>query len=139
MTNEEILLVQTSWRRVLPIKDAAAELFYHRLFGMDPTLRELFNGDMDDQGTRLMQMVTAAVRGLDRMDALLPVVRDLGMRHLSYGVRDEHYGTVGSALLWTLEQALQDDFTPEVKSAWIKVYGVLSQTMREAGFAPKAA
>jgi hemoglobin-like flavoprotein len=139
MTTEEILLVQMSWRRVLPIKDAAAELFYHRLFGMDPTLRELFSGDMEEQSARLMQMVTAAVRGLDRMDALLPVVRELGMRHLNYGVRDEHYGTVGSALLWTLEQALQDDFTPEVKSAWIKVYGVLSQTMREAGFAPKAA
>ena len=139
MTTEEILLVQMSWRRVLPIKDAAAELFYYRLFGMDPTLRELFSGDMEEQSARLMQMVTAAVRGLDRMDALLPVVRELGMRHLNFGVRDEHYGTVGSALLWTLEQALQDDFTPEVKSAWIKVYGVLSQTMREAGFAPKAA
>jgi hemoglobin-like flavoprotein len=139
MTSDDILLVQTSWRRVLPIQDAAAELFYHRLFGMDPELRELFGGDMEQQGAKLMQMISAAVRGLDRLDALLPVVRDLGMKHLAYGVRDEHYGTVGSALLWTLEQALQEDFTPEVKSAWIKTYGVLSQTMREAGFAPKAA
>ena len=79
------------------------------------------------------------MRGLDRLDALLPVVRDLGMRHVAYGVRDEHYGTVGMALLWTLEQALRDDFTPEVKSAWIKTYGVLSQTMREAGLAHQAA
>lgn len=139
MTNDDILLVQASWQRVLPVKDAAAELFYQRLFGMDPTLRELFDGDMEQQGAKLMQMINAAVRGLDRLDALLPVVRELGMRHIAYGVRDEHYGTVGSALLWTLEQALQDDFTPEVKSAWIKAYGVLSQTMREAGFAPKAA
>jgi hemoglobin-like flavoprotein len=139
MTSDDILLVQLSWRKILPIKDAAAELFYRRLFGQDPTLRELFTGDLEQQGARLMQMITAAVRGLDRMDALLPVVRELGARHLGYGVRDEHYGTVGSALLWTLEQALQEDFTPEVKSAWIKVYGVLSQTMREAGLAPKAA
>jgi hemoglobin-like flavoprotein len=139
MTNDDILLVQVSWQRVLPLKDAAAELFYQRLFGMDPTLRELFDGDMEQQGTKLMQMITAAVRGLDRLDALLPVVRELGVRHIAYGVRDEHYGTVGSALLWTLEHALQDDFTPEVKSAWIKAYGVLSQTMRAAGFTPKAA
>lgn len=139
MTNDDILLVQASWQRVLPVKDAAAELFYQRLFGMDPTLRELFDGDMEQQGAKLMQMITAAVRGLDRLDALLPVVRELGMRHIAYGVRDEHYGTVGSALIWTLERALQDDFTPEVKSAWIKAYGVLSQTMRESGFAPKAA
>jgi hemoglobin-like flavoprotein len=139
MTNEDILLVQLSWRKVLPIKDEAAELFYAKLFELDPALRSLFGEDMEQQGTKLMQMISAAVRGLDRMDALLPVVRELGMRHVVYGVRDEHYGTVGTALLWALEHALRADFTPEVKSAWIKTYGVLSQSMRAAGFSPKAA
>jgi hemoglobin-like flavoprotein len=139
MTSDDIQRVQQSWQRVLPVKDAMAELFYQRLFGMDPTIRELFEEDMEQQHAKLVQMITAVVRGLDRLDVLLPVVRELGIRHNSYGVRDEHYGAVGAALLWTLEQALQDDFTPEVKSAWIKAYGVLSQTMRESGFAPKAA
>ena len=139
MTHQDILLVQLSWRKVLPNKDAAADLFYLKLFGLDPELRSLFTGDMEQQGAKLMQMITAAVRGLDRLDALLPVVRELGTRHVAYGVRDEHYGTVGLALLWTLEQALRADFTPEVKSAWIKTYGVLSQTMREAGLAHQAA
>ena len=139
MTHQDILLVQLSWRKVLPNKDAAADLFYLKLFGLDPELRSLFTGDMEQQGAKLMQMITAAVRGLDRLDALLPVVRELGTRHVAYGVRDDHYGTVGMALLWTLEQALRADFTPEVKSAWIKTYGVLSQTMREAGLAHQAA
>jgi hemoglobin-like flavoprotein len=107
-------------------------MFYRKLFALDPDLRQLFTGDMDQQGTRLLQMISAAVRGLDRLDVLLPVVRDLGMRHVTYGVRDEDHGTVAAALLWTLEQALREEFTPEVKSAWIKTYGVLSQTMREA-------
>ena len=139
MTQDDILLVQFSWRKIQPFKEEAAELFYLRLFELDPGLRSLFTGDMEQQGAKLMQMITAAVRGLDRLDALLPVVRDLGSRHFAYGVRDEHYGTVGMALLWTLERALRDDFTPEVKSAWIKTYGVLSQTMREAGLAHRAA
>ena len=139
MTHQDILLVQLSWQKVLPNKDAAADLFYLKLFDLDPELRSLFTGDMDQQGAKLMQMITAAVRGLDRLDALLPVVRELGTRHVAYGVRDDHYGTVGMALLWTLEQALRADFTPEVKSAWIKTYGVLSQTMREAGLAHQAA
>jgi hemoglobin-like flavoprotein len=139
MTNEDILLVQLSWRKVLPIKDDVAELFYLKLFELDPALRALFSGDMEQQGAKLVQMITAAVRGLDRMDALLPVVRELGMRHAAYGVRDEHFGTVGTALLWTLEQTLRADFTPEVKSAWIKTYGVLSQPMREAALPHKAA
>ena len=139
MTHEDILLVQLSWRKVLPNRNAAADVFYQKLFELDPGLRPLFTPDMEHQGARFTQMITAAVRGLDRLDALLPVVRDLGTRHVAYGVRDDHYGTFGMALLWTLEQALRDDFTPEVKSAWIKTYGVLSQTMREAGLAHQAA
>lgn len=139
MTPDDIQRVQQSWQRITPIKDAAAELFYLKLFELDPGLRQLFGADLQQQGARLMQMVSAAVRGLDRLDALLPVLRELGMRHVAYGVKDEHYGTVATALLWTLEQGLQDDFTPQVKSAWIKTYGVLSQTMREASLAPRAA
>ena len=139
MTNQDILLVQLSWRKVLPLRDAFAELFYLKLFEMDPALRPLFTEDLEQQGEKLMQMIGAAVRALERLDALLPVVRELGMRHSAYGVRDEHYGTVGTALLWTLEQALRAEFTTEVKTAWIKTYGVLSQTMREAGLTPKAA
>lgn len=139
MTSEDILLVQLSWRKVLPIKDEFADLFYFKLFELDPSLRLLFSDELEQQGAKLVQMISAAVRGLDRMDALLPVVRELGSRHVVYGVNDEHYGTAGTALLWALEQVLHADFTPEVKSAWIKTYGVLSQSMREAGFSPKAA
>ena len=139
MTQDDILYVQSSWRTVLPMKETAAALFYRKLFQLDPSLRALFSHDMDQQGAKLIQMITAAVRALDRLDVLLPVVRELGTRHLTYGVRDEHYGSVGMALLWTLEQALRQDFTPEVKSAWIKTYGVLSQTMREAAVAHEAA
>ena len=139
MTNEDIELVQGSWNRVLPLKKEAAELFYRKLFELDPGLRRLFTGNMEEQGAKLMQMITAAVNGLNRLEALLPVVRQLGARHGTYGVRDEHYDTVATALLWTLEQGLQHEFTAEVKAAWIKVYGVLSQVMRESHDAPRAA
>lgn len=139
MTNEEIQLVQRSWNRVLPIKDDAAALFYRRLFELDPGLRPLFTGSMEQQGARLMQMITAAVNGLDRLEALRPVVRQLGERHGTYGVRDEHYDTVASALLWTLEQGLGEEFTPAVKAAWIEVYGVLASIMRAPRDTPRAA
>jgi hemoglobin-like flavoprotein len=139
MTHEDILYVQHSWLKVLPKKETAAALFYRKLFQLDPSLRALFSHDMDQQGAKLVQMISAAVRALDRLDMLLPVVRELGSRHLTYGVREEHYGPVGTALLWTLERALREQFTPEVKSAWIKTYGVLSQTMRESALSPAAA
>jgi hemoglobin-like flavoprotein len=92
----------------------------------------MFRGDMAEQRKKLMQMLTAAVKGLDRLDQLVPVVHELGRRHGGYGVTDAHYDTVGTALLWTLEKGLGSAFTPEVEEAWATVYGVLARTMREA-------
>ena len=132
MTPEQKRLVQSTFARVAPIADSAAALFYARLFDLDPALRPLFTGDMREQGAKLMRMIGMAVAGLDRLDALVPTVRQLGVRHSSYGVRDEHYDTVGAALLWTLEQGLGDAFTPDARDAWTAVYGVLASTMKSA-------
>jgi len=125
-------LVQDSFATIAPIADDAAVLFYGRLFELDPSLKRLFRGDMAEQRKKLMQMLTAAVKGLDRLDQLVPVVEDLGRRHVAYGVADSHYDTVGEALLWTLEAGLGRAFTPDVKDAWATVYGLLATTMREA-------
>jgi methyl-accepting chemotaxis protein/hemoglobin-like flavoprotein len=131
-TPVQISLVQGSFAQVAPIAEAAAAMFYRRLFELDPSLTRLFKGDMTQQGHKLMQMIGAAVRGLDDLDRLLPVVQQLGLRHQGYGVRPEHYDTVGAALLWTLQQGLGAAFTPEVRAAWTAVYGVLSSTMQAA-------
>ena len=132
-------LVQTSFAKVLPIAEAAADLFYDRLFEIDPGLRPLFKGDLKEQKKKLMQMLAAAVRGLDDLDALVPVVRDLGARHGGYGVQDQHYDTVAEALLWTLEKGLADAFTAETKQAWTEVYGILAATMKEGARSAMAA
>jgi hemoglobin-like flavoprotein len=132
MTPEQVFLVQRSWRQVLPIADTAAELFYGKLFSMDPALKPLFKGDMKAQGRKLMAMIGTAVNGLSKLDSLVPAVQDLGRRHVKYGVQDAHYDTVAGALLWTLEQGLGEGFTPDVKAAWTAVYGVLAGTMKDA-------
>lgn len=132
MTPTEILLVQDSFRKVLPISEQAAALFYARLFELDPSLRAMFRGEMSEQGRKLMTMIATAVSALTRLDTLVPVVRQLGTRHSSYGVREEHYATVGAALLWTLEKGLGPEFTPEVRAAWVKTYALLSTTMINA-------
>jgi hemoglobin-like flavoprotein len=132
MTLAEITLVKDSFRKIVPIADQAAALFYARLFELDPALRPMFRGDMHEQGRKLMTMIATAVAALERLDALVPVVRQLGARHAGYGVREEHYATVGQALLWTLEKGLGPDFTPGVKQAWTKTYTLLATTMTEA-------
>ena len=130
MNSEQIQLVQSSFAKVRPIATVAAELFYGRLFELDPSLRPLFKGDIVAQGRMLMSMLNAAVAGLQDLDALTPVVRQLGARHVRYGVQDQHYATVGEALLWTLEKGLAADFTPAVRDAWIAAYALLAGEMQ---------
>ena len=136
MTPAEKSLVQTSFAKVAPIAEQAAALFYGRLFEMDPSLRPLFKGDIREQGRKLMNMIAFCVQGLDALDQLVPAVQGPGKRHAGYGVTDAHYATVGGALLWTLEQGLGPDFTPDVKAAWTTVYTVLATTMKDAAHAP---
>jgi len=132
MNPRQIELVQQSFAQVAPIADTAAGLFYDRLFTLDPALRKLFRGDMKQQGTKLMQMIGAAVRGLNDVPKLVPVLHGLGKRHGGYGVTPRDYDTVGQALMWTLGQGLQSAFTPEVRSAWEVFYGVAACTMLDA-------
>jgi hemoglobin-like flavoprotein len=139
LSTHEIALVQGSFAHVLPIADAAAGLFYGRLFELDPELRPLFRGDMMAQGRALMAMLKVAVAGLTRLDEIVPAVQLLGRRHAGYGVKDEHYATVGSALVWTLERGLGAAFTSETRAAWIKVYALLAATMQEAAAPPRPA
>jgi methyl-accepting chemotaxis protein len=131
MNPRQVLLVQESFARLTPLADSAAALFYRRLFELDPALTRLFRGDMAAQGRRLMAMIGMAVGALGDPDALLPMLRALGARHAGYGVRPADYETVGAALLWTLEQGLKSDFTPEVRAAWSETYGLLARTMQE--------
>jgi len=133
---QSITLVQASFARLAPMAPRAAALFYDNLFSLDGTLRHLFRANMNEQGRRLMQMIGLAVGKLDDLESLVPVLQGLGRRHLDYGVRDAHYGTVGAALLMTLEQALGEEFSPKVRQAWTEVYGLLANTMIAASREP---
>ena len=136
MTPQQIALIRASFAKVVPIKEEAAALFYDRLFAIDPSTRPLFRGDMKSQGAKLMAAIAAVVKALDRIETMLDDLRGLARRHDRYGVREEHYASVGTALLWTLEQGLGFDFTPEVRDAWATAYGLLSSVMIEATSQP---
>jgi hemoglobin-like flavoprotein len=135
MTPENQTYVRDSFAKVVPIAPQAAALFYDRLFVLDPTLRPLFKGDMHEQGRKLMAMIATAVANLDKLDTIVPAVQDLGRRHNVYGVKPEHYATVGAALLWTLGQGLGDGFSPPVEAAWTEAYTVLANVMKDAAAA----
>ena len=132
MTPEQKKLVRESFAKVTPIAPTAAAMFYDRLFVLDPSLRPLFKGDIKEQGRKLIAMIVTAVGNLDRLDKILPAIHELGRKHAGYGVKEADYGTVATALLWTLEQGLGDDFTPETREAWTACYGILASEMKGA-------
>jgi hemoglobin-like flavoprotein len=139
MTPKQKQLVRSSWEQVVPISDHAAAMFYQRLFETDPSTQPLFKStDLVQQRRKLLQVLNVAVASLDNLGALAKMVEELGRRHAGYGVKDEHYDTVGAALLWTLEEGLGDGWTPEVAAAWTDVYGLLSGIMRNAQKAASA-
>jgi hemoglobin-like flavoprotein len=137
MEQKTIELVQESFEKVKPIAGDAAVLFYQKLFELDPALKKLFPSDqaaMEAQRGKLMTMLGSAVAGLTNLEMLVPILQDLGKRHVQYNVEPAHYTTVGAALLDTLSAGLGEDFTPEVKAAWTQVYQTMSDVMIQASY-----
>lgn len=134
LTSRQVVLVQSTFATVQPMTSTAAELFYKRLFEIEPGLAALFKGDMKLQGRAFMQVLAVAVGSLSNMSSLVPIVQRLGLRHANVGVKAEHYDAVQQALLWTLALILQDEYTDEVRSAWATAYAMLAGIMKEAAW-----
>lgn len=139
MTPTDVALVQISFRRIVPIADQAVALFYARLFELDPAARTLFRGNMEKQGRRLVSLLATAIDSLDRLDSLLPAVRDFGARHRQYGAIEEHYASTGAALVWALQKCLGAEFTHAVAEAWTAAYSLLAHALIDAQRAARTA
>jgi nitric oxide dioxygenase len=129
MTQEQIYLVQKTFGKVAPFAPLAGEIFYRRLFEVAPGLRQLFRGDIAEQSAKFVAMLSITVASLHKFEEIEPAVRDLGRRHLGYGVTEADFEPVGDALMWTLEQGLREEFTPEVRAAWQAAYAMLHAVM----------
>ena len=133
MTPRQIDLIWASWSAVEPISDAAARLFYDRLFESDPAIKRLFaKTDMQAQRGILMQTLALLVSSLDDFERVVPVLEALGRVHAGYGVRQRHYDTVEAALLWALDRGLGEAFDDETADAWATAYSAVASVMIEA-------
>ena len=112
-----------------PMAIYVADLFYDRLFELDPSFEDLFPEDLAEQRPRFTSAIAAIVNGVDDLGGMLPFLQDLGKRFALEGVREGHYVTMGKALLWTFEQTLAEHFTPAVKDAWAALYAFVTSAM----------
>jgi hemoglobin-like flavoprotein len=134
MDAHSVALVQASFEKVAPLGDKVPQIFYDELFTLDPSLRPMFQSDMTEQRKMVLTALTMVVRSLHKPEAIAEPVKALGKRHVTYGVKPAHFATVGSALLNTLQKGLGNEFTPELRQAWVEAYVTLSGMMKEAAY-----
>jgi hemoglobin-like flavoprotein len=134
LTSQQVEVLQSSFRILEPLGATAAELFYRRLFELDPSVAPMFKGDMKEQGRKFMQVLAVAVGGMSGLTTLAPVIKQLGLRHAIYGVQPQHYDSVREALLWAIARVLQDAYTEEVRTTWMSAYAGLAGIMKEAAW-----
>jgi nitric oxide dioxygenase len=139
MTPGQIDLIQASFEKVAPHAELAASMFYGRLFEIAPAVKPLFKGDIKEQGRKLMATLGVVVGSLNNLDAIVPVVKSLALKHVGYGVKADDYQSVGAALIWTLKEALGEGFGDDTRDAWLAAYSILSQVMIDEAYGPAAA
>ena len=131
MTPDRRQIVIDSWKILAANGDQVGAIFYRRLFEIDPTIHQMFKDViLIEQSRKFVSMLDTVVQWLDAPERLVPVLKQLGARHNTYGVQEEHYSKVGTALIGTLEEGLGDGFTPDVRSAWTEAYLLISSLMR---------
>jgi hemoglobin-like flavoprotein len=130
MTEREKQIVSESFPLIRDMAIPVSLLFYGRLFDVAPSLRQLFKIDMREQSKKLAAMLEAIVESVDDWEKIVPVLRQLGARHVAYGVKEQHYDTLCSALVWAFGQALQPGFDTEVRAAWTAVIRAVNEQMK---------
>lgn len=130
LTEQETTLIKKSWNKLRHIDPVViGDAFYSKLFFERPALRKMFPVEMDAQYKKLVDMLNTIVTRLDHLDELTEEIIAMAKRHEGYGVKPEHYGPVGEALIWTLKVGLSREWNQEVQDAWAKCYGVLANAM----------
>ena len=115
------------------------ELFFKHVFKIAPEALQLFSfknepNVYESKGFKkhalnVMRHVGKAVGGLNDLEKLVPVLKNLGKRHVGYGVKKEHYPVIGQALIMTLKEGLKDSWDDELEKAWVDVFTIVKDTM----------
>jgi len=138
MNRRQVALVQQSFEKVAALGEKVAEIFYAELFAIDPSLQQMFKGNMREQRRKLLSALAMVIRSLDNLEKIVGPAQKLAIKHLDYGVAAAHYTYVGNALLRTLKKGLGDQFTPELRAAWVEAFRTLATVMKEAAYAGDA-
>ena len=122
--------LETSFDLVAPRGDELMDVFYARLFEAAPAVRPLFaSTDLRKQKIMLLRVLGLLRQSLRDLDPIVPVLRDLGARHVRYGAQPEHYPVVGAVLIASMAEVAGDAWRPEYERAWTAAFDVVAGAM----------
>ena len=127
----DIPAMRANFAKAAATGDEAPLYFYSHLFLSHPETRAMFPVSMAHQRDRLFAALGDVVARVDDLDALVPILQQLGRDHRKFGTLSAHYPAVGASLLATLEH-FDDEWTPELAKSWSEAYTVVAQVMVEA-------
>jgi hemoglobin-like flavoprotein len=129
MAPEQITLLRANFDKLWPVNQWFAEIFYARLFELEPHARSLFSADLTAQKAKLTAMLATIVGAADKPEMFASIVENLGRRHALFGVTEAHYPVVGEALIWSLAKVLGPNLTPDAREAWRELYDLIQLSM----------
>jgi NAD(P)H-flavin reductase/hemoglobin-like flavoprotein len=127
----DIAAMRANFAKAAAAGDEAPLYFYSHLFLSHPETRQLFPVSMAHQRDRLFAALGDVVARVDDLDALVPILQELGRDHRKFGTLAAHYPAVGASLLATLEH-FDDEWTPELAKSWSEAYDVVATVMIQA-------
>ncbi|KAJ3090917.1 hypothetical protein HK102_002254 [Quaeritorhiza haematococci] len=104
--------------------------FYAKLFAKTPDLKRLFH-DMQRQIRAFGGLLETIVNRQEEILFIQETAIELGRRHFTYGVKIEMFQPMVSALIETLREHGENEFTPEIESSWVKAIGMIVRYMKE--------
>ncbi len=128
-SKRDVEIVEEFWNLVLPVKETITDSFYAKLFTLDDTIKPMFRIDLGVQGLKLTDTLTFIIKHMGKIEDTIPIVKNLGVKHLDYGTKPYHYELVLEAMLYTFEKHLEEKFTSDMRMCWIKLYNFLSELM----------
>lgn len=122
----DVAILRDSFALIAERNPEITKRFYEIFFEKYPSVRPMFGRrSQREQEAMLTQALVAVLDHLEDSTTLGTILRDVGARHVAYGVKDEMYGWVGDALLTAFAEVLGEDFTPAVRAAWTDAYGAI--------------
>src|SRR5687768_10215213 len=124
--------LETSFDLIAPRGDELMDRFYAGLFAAAPSVRPLFAGtDLRKQKIMLLRVLGLLRRSLRDLDPIVPILHDLGARHVAYRARAEHYPVVGEVLIASMAEVAGEAWRPEYERAWAAAFDVVASAMLE--------